>query len=173
MKSVEIAWRPGTARFTAHGASGVDITFAGPDEPDDVALDDGPHGSAAGPGPAELLLVAGGSCAAWDVAEMLRKQRQDVAAIDVQVDGEQERAAPWTFRRIALRFTIRGAGISRQKAERAVAFSVERYCSVLSTVRETARIEVQTVVEEIGRSRPDRDADDAAIRAPALPRPPG
>jgi putative redox protein len=145
---VQVSWRPGTARFVARGASGAPITVPAPDEPAGVPLDDGPHGPAAGPGPAELLLVAGGSCAAWDVVEILRKGRQDVTGIDVAVDGEQEAEMPWTFRRVVLRFTVRGHGLSVPKVERAVALSVERYCSVLSTVAAAATIEHRTDVVE-------------------------
>jgi putative redox protein len=148
MKSIALAWRPGTARFEAAGHSGARITFEAPGEPDEVPLDDRPHGPAAGPGPAELLLVAGAGCAAWDLVEILRKQRQDVATIDVAVDGEQQPDAPWTFRRVELRFTIRGRGLDRERIERAVELSVERYCSVLSTIREAASVTYTTVVED-------------------------
>lgn len=148
MKSIQLAWRPGTARFEAAGRSGARIMFEAPGEPDEVPLDDGPHGPATGPSPAELLLVAGAGCAAWDLVEILRKQRQDVVAIDVAVDGEQQTEAPWTFRRVALRFTVRGHGLDREQVERAVELSIERYCSVLSTIREAASLEFTTVVEE-------------------------
>ncbi len=149
MKSIQLAWRPGTARFEASGHSGAHVVFEAPGEPDDVALDSGPHGPAAGPGPAELLLVAGAGCAAWDLVEILRKQRQDVATIDVAVDGDQQTEAPWTFRRVALRFTIRGHDLDRERVERAVELSVDRYCSVLSTIREAASVTFTTLVEEV------------------------
>lgn len=145
---VDVAWRPGTARFVARGASGATITVPAPDEPPGIPLDDGPHGREAGPGPAELLLVAGGTCAAWDVVEILRKARQDVTAIDVVVDGEQQDVAPWTFRRVVLRFTVRGRGLSVAKVERATMLAVERYCSVLSTVAAAAVIEHRVEVGE-------------------------
>ena len=122
--------------------------FEAPGEPDEVALDDGLHGPSTGPSPAELLLVAGAGCAAWDLVEILRKQRQDVVAIDVAVDGEQQSEAPWTFRKVALRVTVRGHGLDREQVERAVELSIERYCSVLSTIREAASLEFTTVVEE-------------------------
>lgn len=146
MKSIDLRWRPGTARFEARGHSGAWITIAAPDEPDGTPLDGGPHGGAAGPGPAELLLVAG---AAWDVVEILRKQRQDATAIECRVDGEQQGDAPWTFRRVVLAFTVRGRGLDRERVERAVTLAVEKYCSVLSTVAEAASVEhVTAVVEE-------------------------
>lgn len=149
MKSIDLRWRPGTARFEARGASGAWISFAAPAEPEGTPLDDGPHGREAGPGPAELLLVAGASCAAWDVVEILRKQRQDVTAIECRADGDQQADPPWTFRRIELAWTVRGRDLDRDRVERAVALSVEKYCSVLSTVACAATITHATqVVEE-------------------------
>jgi len=149
MASIDLRWRPGTARFEARGRSGTWITLAAPDEPEGTPLDDGPHGGEAGPGPAELLLVAGAGCAAWDVVEILRKQRQDVTAIECHVDGEQQADAPWTFRRVVLAFTVHGRGLDGGRVDRAVELAVEKYCSVLSTVAHAAAIEhTTTVVEE-------------------------
>jgi len=148
MKSIDLRWRPGTARFEARGGSGAWMTLAAPDEPEGTALDDGPHGGAAGPGPAELLLVASAGCAAWDVVEILRKQRQDVTAIDCHVDGEQEAGAPWTFRRVALAFTVRGRDLDPAAVSRAVDLAVTKYCAVLSTVAHAAGIEHATRVED-------------------------
>lgn len=148
MKSIDLRWRPGTARFEARGHSGVWMSLAAPDEPEGTILDDGPHGGAAGPGPAELLLVAGAGCAAWDAVEILRKQRQDVTGIDCHVDGEQEADAPWTFRRIVLAFTVRGRDLDPAGVARAVDLAVEKYCAVLSTVARAARIEHATRIEE-------------------------
>jgi len=66
----------------------------------------------------------------------------------VAVDGDQQPDAPWTFRRIELRFTVRGRSLDRERVERAVELSVERYCSVLSTIREAASVAYTTLVEE-------------------------
>ena len=148
MQSIDLRWRPGTGRFEAAGRSGTWMTLRAPDEPEGTALDEGPHGGAAGPGPAELLLVAGAGCAAWDLVEILRKQRQDVTAIEVHVDGEQQVDAPWTFRRLVLAFTVRGRGLDRPRVDRAVELAVEKYCSVLSTVAHAAAVEHHTRVDE-------------------------
>jgi putative redox protein len=148
MKSIDLRWRPGTARFEARGQSGAWMTLGAPDEPEDTPLDEGPHGGEAGPGPAELLLVASAGCAAWDVVEILRKQRQHVTAIDCHVDGEQEAEAPWTFRRVALTFTVHGRDLDHPAVDRAVELAVEKYCSVLSTIACAAAIEHVTRVED-------------------------
>ncbi len=150
MKSIDLRWRPGTARFEARGASGAWISFAAPAEPEGTVLDDGPHGGEAGPGPAELLLVAGASCAAWDVVDILRKQRQEVTAIDCRADGDQQADPPWTFRRLALTFTVRGRALDAKRVERAVELAVEKYCSVLSTVAAAATVEHATEIVDEG-----------------------
>ena len=148
MKSIDLRWRPGTARFEARGHSGAWMTLAAPAEPDGTPLDDGPHGGDAGPGPAELLLVAAAGCAAWDIVEILRKQRQDVVAIDCHVDGEQQADAPWTFRTMVLAFTVRGRALDRDRVEHAVALSVDKYCAVLATIAEAAAVSHTTEVLE-------------------------
>jgi putative redox protein len=151
MKSIDLRWRPGTARFEARGQSGAWMAFAAPAEPEGVPLDDGPHAGAAGPGPAELLLVASAGCAAWDMVEILRKGRQDVTSIECHVDADQDADAPWTFRRLVLAFTVRGRALDRGRVERATVLAVEKYCSVISTVACAATIEHTTeVVEEPG-----------------------
>jgi putative redox protein len=154
LKSIDLHWQPGTERFEARGRSGTTIILAAPAEPEGIPLDDGPHGGGAGPSPAELLLVAGAGCAAWDVVEILRKQRQDLTAIECHVDGEQQADAPWTFRRVALAFTVRGRSLDHASVERAVGLAVEKYCSVLSTVGHAASIEHATEVRDEPASTP-------------------
>jgi putative redox protein len=165
MKSIDLRWRPGTARFEARGRSGAWISFAAPDEPEDVSLDDGPHGGEAGPSPAELLLAAGAGCAAWDVVGILRKQREDLAGVDCHVVGEQQVDAPWTFRRVELAFTVRGRGLDPLRVERAVALAVEKYCSVLSTIAAAATVEHTTSVIEEGAAAGEAAAAEAEAAA--------
>jgi putative redox protein len=74
-----------------------------------------------------------------------------VATIDVGVNGDQQPDAPWTFRRVELRFAVRGRNLDRDRVERPVELPVERYCSVLSTIREAASVTYTTLV---GRRRP-------------------
>ena len=80
--------------------------------------------------------------------EILRKQRQDVVAIECHVDGEQQSDAPWTFRQVVLAFTVRGRGLETDGVERAVTLAVEKYCAVLSTVAHAASIEHTAEVVE-------------------------
>jgi putative redox protein len=88
-----------------------------------------------------LLLAAAGSCAGWDVVEILRKRRADVAGLEVTVEAEQDDDPPWTYRRVALHFRVTGAGLKVPVLARVVRLSIVRYCSVISTIAGVAAIE--------------------------------
>ena len=134
MRTVDVTWDQVAERFTASGTiRGHDITINAPDMHEEKRR---PTGFSA----SELLLAGIGSCSAWDVVEILRKTRTEVADLSVRVAGEQDVDPPWTYRRIHLHFTFRGSGIDRAVAERAVRLSVDRYCSVIATVRAAAEV---------------------------------
>jgi len=138
VKTIEIEWRAGRERFEAHGHSGVPIAVDAPH------FD--PASAPAGPNPSELLLVAAGACAAWDVVEILRKQRASIDAIDVHVEGDQDEDPPWTFRAIRVHFTVLGRDLDAERVAKAVRVSESTYCSVISTVRGAADVTVTSEV---------------------------
>jgi putative redox protein len=122
-------------RFTADGSHiGRTIEINAPRAPGETR---GPTGFSA----TELLLAAAGSCAAWDVVEILRKRRADVSGLDVAVEAEQDDDPPWTYRRVALHFRVTGAGLKVEVLARVVRLSIARYCSVISTISGVAAIE--------------------------------
>ena len=152
MKVVTVTWQPEQERFEAEGTlRGHTVTLNGPH-----------HGRPTGFSPSELLLASAGSCSAWDVVEILRKKRQDVAAVEVEVAGEQATEPPWPFRRITLTYRVRGRGLQEAAVQRAVQLSVERYCSVLATVRGVARISTEVQIVDAG------PGGDAGTEVPQL-----
>ncbi|HPO57694.1 MAG TPA: OsmC family protein, partial [Anaerolineaceae bacterium] len=54
--------------------------------------------------PTELLLIALASCTAVDVVEILRKKRLHLEALEISATGEQDKEAPWTYRKLHLHF---------------------------------------------------------------------
>lgn len=140
MRTVNVSWRPVEDRFEARGTHPFSIPI------------NAPHagGPANGFSATELLLAGAGSCSTWDVVEIMRKSRQDLTGLEVEVVGEQAASEPWPYEWIHLRFTFHGRGISQRRAEKAVALSVEKYCSVLATLRGVARIETEVVVIDEG-----------------------
>jgi putative redox protein len=93
-------------------------------------------GNAEGPGakPSDLLPISLAACTAYDVIEILRKQRQDLRGLQVIVTSVQDPDPPWTFRSIHLRFVVAGT-VEQRKAERAIALAESRYCAVAATLR--------------------------------------
>ncbi|MGZ3918820.1 MAG: OsmC family protein [Bacteroidia bacterium] len=91
--------------------------------------------------PMQLLLAAVGGCSAIDVIMILKKQKQEIESFDVEVEGEREKTKEEysLFRDICLHFKIKGK-VDRDKAERAIKLSLEKYCSVSKTLEPTAKI---------------------------------
>lgn len=102
-----------------------------------IHLDDGGKegGKGAGFGPMQSLLAALGGCSAIDVVSILKKQRQDLKDLKITVTGEREPGAvPSLYQAVHAHFKLFG-DIDKDKAEKAVALSVEKYCSVAMTLR--------------------------------------
>ena len=87
-------------------------------------------GQGLGPRPKTLLLTALAGCTAMDVVSLLAKMRVRPDAFEVTAAGDLTDDHPRVFRRIHLTYTFTGADLSRDKLERAVALSQERYCGV-------------------------------------------
>ncbi len=89
----------------------------------------------AGPSPVDTLLVSIATCAATDVVEILQKQRTPAESLSIRVEATRVVGTPRRLASVVLHFVIRGQGIIRAKAERALELSVEKYCSVRSSLR--------------------------------------
>ena len=127
--SVELAWVSGQ-RFDITNASGSSSTLDGNTE--------------SGFAPTEGLLSSLGACMGIDVIVILEKMRVGLEGLSIRVDGERVAEPPRYFRRLRLQFRIRG-DVPRDKVERAVNLSFEKYCSVFHTLRND--IEIDTVIE--------------------------
>lgn len=105
-----------------------------------VVLSSQDEDNATGMKPSDLLLVALAGCTAVDVVQILTKKRQDLRGLEVNVDAEQDRDPPWTFRRIELEFVLTGRNLQEKAVADAIRLSEERYCSVSATVRGVAEV---------------------------------
>jgi putative redox protein len=96
-----------------------------------VRIDANAH---AAPGPFDMLLAAIATCAATDVVEIMKKQRTPLEALSVRVEATRVTEIPRRLASAILHFTLRGSGITAEKASRAVELSVTKYCSVRSSL---------------------------------------
>lgn len=96
-----------------------------------VHIDGSPEigGEALGARPMELVLMALGSCSALDLINILKKQKQEIEDIKIEVDGKRKDAIPAVFTNIHLLFKLKGR-IDIEKAKKAAELAVKKYCSV-------------------------------------------
>jgi putative redox protein len=87
------------------------------------------HGKS-GPGPMEVLMGAMAACAATDVVEILAKRRTPAESLEVETVGTRVETTPRRLEHVLLKFRIKGNGIERIHAERAIDLAVTKYCSV-------------------------------------------
>lgn len=113
-----------------------------------VPIDGAPAvgGRGLGARPMELLLAGLGGCSAIDVVGILRKQRQAVEDVAVTVEGEREPGEPSGFSRIHVHFSLRGP-VDPDAVRRAVALSMDKYCSVARVLERSAAISYSHAVE--------------------------
>ena len=126
------------------GDYGMDITDAdGHTIRLDIPVAQGGLGS--GFRPMQTLLAALAGCSSVDIVMILKKQKQDLQGLEIEVDGEREEGKePALWRTIDVNFKLSG-DVDPQKAERAVELSMQKYCSVAETLRK-AGAEIRYVV---------------------------
>jgi putative redox protein len=117
--TVHATWRSGQA-FDVQGSAGAPIVIDGAKQ--------------AGSGPVDTLLGAFAACSAVDVIEYLEKRRTPARRCEVVVTAERRAEPPRRVLRARLEFRIDGEGIDATHAERAIAVSLERYCSVAASL---------------------------------------
>jgi putative redox protein len=104
-------------------------------------------GEGLGARPMEVVLAGLGGCSGIDVANILRKQRETVTDLVITVEGEREpNVEPSLFRAIHVHFQLRGPA-DDAKVARAVALSMDKYCSVARILERSATITYSYAVE--------------------------
>lgn len=114
-----------------------------------VLLDAAPEigGGNNGMRPMQLLISALGGCSAIDIISILKKQRQDLKDIKVELNAEREKdKKPALFTNINIHFNLIG-NVDYSKAKKAVELSMEKYCSVSRILEKTVNIQYSFEIE--------------------------
>jgi len=114
-----------------------DFGFEATDENNhSVRMDSSPEsgGQNFGVRPMQMLLMGIGGCSAIDVLAILKKQRQEVKDYKMVISGERDHGKePSLWNEVSLEFHLYG-NIDKNKAEKAVELSINKYCSVSATL---------------------------------------
>jgi putative redox protein len=125
-----IKWVEGRV-FLGESNSGHGIVIAAPTAPGAATI---------APSPMEYVLLGTGGCTATDVVMILEKGRQDVRAVEVELDAERAIEDPKVFTRIRFHFKVTGKGLKKETVDRAIRLSAEKYCSASIMLGKTAEI---------------------------------
>jgi putative redox protein len=87
-------------------------------------------GMNSGPRPKPLLLVALAGCTGMDVISILKKMKVEPAFFNVSVEGELTEEHPKYYNKIHIIYELKGKDIEREKVEKAVNLSRDKYCGV-------------------------------------------
>ena len=79
--------------------------------------------------PMEAVLMAAAACSSIDVETILKKMRQNVLDIKVDIEGTRAETLPAVFTKIHMHYIISG-DVKEEKALKAVEMSMHEYCSV-------------------------------------------
>jgi putative redox protein len=128
--TVDVRWVEGYT-FIASNQDGYSVIMDAP-----VAEGDVPRSIS----PAQMLLCALGACTGIDVVSILKKMRQEVAGLRVEVTGDRTPRYPKYFKEIHVKYIVKGKGIDEAALEKAISLSHEKYCTVSLTVDGKAKM---------------------------------
>ena len=88
----------------------------------------------------QMLLMGIAGCSGIDIDMILKKMRQPLDDLEVIVTGEREEGAiPALFTKIHLEFILTG-DLKEEKVKKAIAMSMDTYCSVGKMLEKAAEI---------------------------------
>lgn len=86
------------------------------------------------PSPVETLLGSIGCCAGSDVIDILTKQRNAPRRLEVDVVAMRRAEYPRRVMALEVTFLVEGTGLEAEQVERAIALSIEKYCTVAASL---------------------------------------
>ncbi len=143
MPLIYITYHKDSRVFTATDEGGNQVNFRSiPDGTEAEA----PEALSSGVRPMQGLLMALGTCSGIDVVSILEKQRQDYRRFELKVTGEREEGkVPALWKKAHIEFILDGP-FDSDKVNRAVALSIDKYCSVAEILRRAGCEVTYTVV---------------------------
>jgi putative redox protein len=99
-----------------------------------------------GPKPKGLLLSALAGCTGMDVASLLTKMKMPFDSFSLEVEGEVGEDHPKSYTDIVIRYIFRGNELDRDKIEKSVKLSLDKYCGVHAMLTKSANLRHEIVL---------------------------
>ena len=96
----------------------------------ELGMDSSVEGVRAGPSPKKLMIVSLLGCTGMDVVSLMKKMRVPFTSFRVEAIAPLTEEHPKVFKSIHLKYIITGSDIKRDKVEKSINLSQDRYCGV-------------------------------------------
>lgn len=105
-------------------------------------IDAAPESGGEGKGvrPKALMLTSLAGCTGMDIVSLLKKMRAEVDGIEINATGELTDEHPKIYNKVYLEYIFYGKDLKKDKIEKAVQLSDEKYCGVMEMFRQFATI---------------------------------
>jgi putative redox protein len=104
--------------------------------------------AAGGFNPKALLLSGLAACSGIDVVDILEKMRVPFASLEVDAEAEQTDEHPRVFKTIHVTYRLQTEEENREKVEKAINLSLEKYCGVAAMLKKNSAIQYEIVITQ-------------------------
>jgi len=127
-----------------------DMSFEAQVNDHKIILDaaDAVGGKNRGPRPKPLALVSLGGCTGMDVVSILKKMRVDFESLNIDVEADMTEEHPKYYNKIKITYKFKGKDLPKDKLEKAVVLSQEKYCGITAMLSKAAEIDYEIIVED-------------------------
>ena len=89
-----------------------------------------------------LMLTALAGCTGMDIASLMKKMRAEADDLQIDVSGELTDEHPKFYKKVKVEYRFYGKNLKKEKLQKCVNLSVDRYCGVMEMFRQFAEIEI-------------------------------
>ncbi|MDI3520077.1 MAG: putative redox protein [Anaerophaga sp.] len=98
--------------------------------------------------PKPLMLLSLAGCTAMDVISILRKMHVEVDDFNVRVEADMTEEHPKHYTKMHVIYTFKGKDLPKDKIEKAVSLSDEKYCGVAAVYRKALELTHEIRLED-------------------------
>jgi putative redox protein len=129
--TAKLIWKGENLHFQGQLGSGYEFDISGQSGPEN-------GGSAM-----EFLLAGVAGCTAMDVVHVLRKKREKISDIEIEITGQRADEIPAVYTEVDILYIVKGQNVSAKAIEQAIELSQTKYCSA-SIMFKRAGVAVRT-----------------------------
>ncbi len=98
--------------------------------------------------PKAMMLSSLAGCSGLDVVSLLQKKRVKVNNFKIVVHGELTDIHPKYYHRVTVEYHFFGIDLPKDKIDKSVQLSVEKYCGVMEMFRQFADVVIEVYLHE-------------------------